>query len=155
MKKIIYHSLVQSVSIGNLCFHFTRFSSMVSTQENRVKFIQSTITLLRTYSFDGINLDWRDPRHTECHQDDKVNFTLLCKVRSGVFRLAQSHKNVTSWNDVLLTVIICNVCAHVPQELKEAFLAEGTKCDRLIVTATVSAERKTINNSYEVAKLAM
>lgn len=41
------------------------------------------------------------------------------------------------------------------QELKEAFEAEGTDCDRLIVTASVSAERKSINASYEVAAIAM
>lgn len=50
-------------------------------------------------------------------------------------------------------------CNHVcpVQELKEAFVAEETSisCDRLIVTASVSAERETINASYEVAKLAM
>lgn len=40
------------------------------------------------------------------------------------------------------------------QELKEAFVAEGTDCDRLIVTAAVSADRKTINASYEVATIA-
>lgn len=34
-------------------------------------------------------------------------------------------------------------------------MAEATECDSLIVTATVSAERKTIDDNYEVAKLAM
>lgn len=45
----------------------------------------------------------------------------------------------------------------VVQELKEAFVAEGTttKRERLIVTATVSAERATIDASYEVAQIAM
>lgn len=41
------------------------------------------------------------------------------------------------------------------QELKEAFVAEGSDCDRLIVAATVSAERRAVNASYEVAKIAM
>lgn len=42
----------------------------------------------------------------------------------------------------------------VVQELKEAFDAEETQCDKLIVTATVSPERKTINASYEVPEIA-
>ncbi|XP_078110010.1 acidic mammalian chitinase-like [Sander vitreus] len=41
-------------------------------------------------------------------------------------------------------------------ELKEAFVAEGTASnrDRLIITASVSAERATIDASYEVAQIA-
>lgn len=42
----------------------------------------------------------------------------------------------------------------VVQEMKEAFEAEGINCDRLIVTATVSAERKTVSASYDVPELA-
>ncbi|XP_037630075.1 chitinase-3-like protein 1 [Sebastes umbrosus] len=43
------------------------------------------------------------------------------------------------------------------KELKEAFVAEGIKTgrDRLIVTASVSAEKATIDASYEVAQIAM
>ncbi|XP_038579036.1 acidic mammalian chitinase-like [Micropterus salmoides] len=43
------------------------------------------------------------------------------------------------------------------KELKEAFVAEGTKTnhDRLIITASVSAEKSTIDSSYEVAQIAM
>lgn len=46
-------------------------------------------------------------------------------------------------------------CVWLVQELKEAFEAEGTDCDRLIITATVSADRKTIDASYEVETIAM
>lgn len=42
----------------------------------------------------------------------------------------------------------------VVQELKEAFEAEETDCDRLIVTATVSPERKPVYASYEVPAIA-
>lgn len=58
------------------------------------------------------------------------------------------HANKTL--HILLSIEVCMLV----QELKEAFVAEGTDCDRLIVTATVSADRKTINASYEVATIA-
>ncbi|XP_068454433.1 acidic mammalian chitinase-like [Clinocottus analis] len=43
------------------------------------------------------------------------------------------------------------------KELKEAFMAEGTSTnrDRLIITATVSAEKAIIDASYEVTQIAM
>lgn len=78
---------------------------MVATKENRLKFIQSTITLLRTFRFDGINLDWRNPGHTECQQDDELNFTLLCQVRSGAFHLPQK----TSCHAVKHCLLMLNV----------------------------------------------
>uniref|UniRef100_A0A671UYP1 chitinase n=1 Tax=Sparus aurata TaxID=8175 RepID=A0A671UYP1_SPAAU len=81
----------------------TRFSTMASTQQDRKKFIQSVITLLRANG----------------QPEDKQRFTLLTK------------------------------------ELKDAFEAEATDRERLIVTASVSAERAIINASYEVAQVAM
>lgn len=62
------------------------------------------------------------------------------------------------WYEVninLLQILVSfNHGCVVVQELKEAFDAEGTECDKLIVTATVSPERKSINASYEVPAIA-
>ncbi|XP_059189053.1 chitinase-3-like protein 1 [Centropristis striata] len=109
------------LAVGGLTFDIQKFSEMVSEQQNRAKFIQSAITILRANGFDGLNIDWRNPRGAGSQLQDKQRFTLLCK------------------------------------ELKEAFVAEGTAANRirLIITASVSAEKATIDASYEVAEIAM
>uniref|UniRef100_A0A3B4YDJ7 GH18 domain-containing protein n=1 Tax=Seriola lalandi dorsalis TaxID=1841481 RepID=A0A3B4YDJ7_SERLL len=60
---------------------------MVSTQTRRAMFIQSAITLLRTYGFDGLSLDWRFPAAAGSQSDNKQKFTLLCQVRSFLLGL--------------------------------------------------------------------
>uniref|UniRef100_A0A3B4VJ15 chitinase n=1 Tax=Seriola dumerili TaxID=41447 RepID=A0A3B4VJ15_SERDU len=97
-----------------------RFSMMVSTQSRRAMFIQSAITLLRTYGFDGLSLDWKFPAAAGSQSDNKQKFTMLC------------------------------------QELKAAFVNEGTQTnrDRLILIASVSAEKAVIDASYEVTQVA-
>ncbi|XP_071333030.1 acidic mammalian chitinase-like [Trachinotus anak] len=105
------HLLKTLLAVGDT----QRFSTMVSTERRRRKFIQSAITLLRTYGFDGLSLDWWFPGAY-----NKQKFTLLIK------------------------------------ELRDAFVAEGTSThrDRLILIASVSAEKAVIDASYEVAHIA-
>uniref|UniRef100_A0A3B4VJT5 chitinase n=1 Tax=Seriola dumerili TaxID=41447 RepID=A0A3B4VJT5_SERDU len=83
---------------------------MVSTQTRRAMLIQSAITLLIKYGFDGLSLDWRFP------------------AAAGTYTV----------------------------ELKAAFVNEGTQTnrDRLILIASVSAEKAVINASYEVTQVA-
>uniref|UniRef100_A0A3B4V3I9 GH18 domain-containing protein n=1 Tax=Seriola dumerili TaxID=41447 RepID=A0A3B4V3I9_SERDU len=49
---------------------------MVSTQTTRTEFIQSAITLLRTYGFDGLSLEWWFPSNPGC----KNGVAMVCAV---------------------------------------------------------------------------
>lgn len=55
------------------------FSSMVATAANRAAFIQSAMKFMRTYAFDGIDIDWKYPMSQDGggSQADYVNFVSL------------------------------------------------------------------------------
>lgn len=58
------------------------FSDACYTDENRAKFVESMVTIVKDYGFDGIDLDWEYPAWTglsDSRPEDKDNFTKLCK----------------------------------------------------------------------------
>ncbi|XP_053688298.1 acidic mammalian chitinase-like [Sabethes cyaneus] len=61
----------------------TSYSNMVASSVTRNAFIQSVVYLLKTYNFDGFDIDWEYPTLRGGIPDDRVNFiTLLTEMRT-------------------------------------------------------------------------
>ncbi|KAF9287578.1 hypothetical protein BGZ88_008553 [Linnemannia elongata] len=74
-------SLRTAVTVGGWDMNMAHYSTMVSTRENRQKFIRSAIAFVRRYGFDGLDFDWEypgDPKRGGNAQDPE-NFVLFLK----------------------------------------------------------------------------
>lgn len=63
------------LSVGGATLGHAPFSTMVSSSDNRKAFISSALSILRTWNFDGLDIDWEFPVAT-----DKQNLKLLTQV---------------------------------------------------------------------------
>ncbi|CAG0912973.1 unnamed protein product [Notodromas monacha] len=76
-----------------------RWSPLVASKEGRKTFIRSAIRFLRTYNFDGLDLDWEYPAFRDGGQpEDKENYALLVQE----FRTAFDREAAKSKKDRLL-----------------------------------------------------
>ncbi|XP_058838290.1 chitinase-3-like protein 1 [Topomyia yanbarensis] len=59
------------------------YSAMASSSVSRTGFIQSVVSLLKTYGFDGFDIDWEYPTLRGGSTDDRVNYiTLLSEMKT-------------------------------------------------------------------------
>lgn len=62
------------------------FSQMVASQSNMQTFITDSVSYLRAYNFDGLDLDWEYPtQRGNSPPTDKQRFTVLCKELKEAF----------------------------------------------------------------------
>ncbi|CAG5132773.1 unnamed protein product [Candidula unifasciata] len=91
-------SLKTFLSVGGATLGHGPFSNMVFTKENRIAFINSAIAVLRSFSFDGLDVDWEFPTAT-----DKQNLKLFTQEVSEAFKMEGQN---TSRSPLLLSFCV-------------------------------------------------
>ena len=86
--------------------------SMLATSATRQTFIQSTITYLRRWKFDGIDLDFEYPGSS-----DKLKYTLMAKVNIPHIITLGLTTTCAATRDVIMYAILITTCAATRDDL--------------------------------------
>ncbi|XP_032672454.1 probable chitinase 2 [Odontomachus brunneus] len=89
-----YPGLKVSLGIGGWNEGSKNYSNLASSPNLRRTFVASTIEFLKTYEFDGLDLDWEFPGSRGGAPSDKQNFVHLVKELSDAYR--EHHLSLTA-----------------------------------------------------------
>merc|ERR1712227_196912 len=83
-KKMMAHKstspgLKVMIAVGGWNFGVAKMTAMLSSKSNRAAFIRSSLSFLKKYGFDGLDLDYEYPGNRGSPAADKHRFTLLCQ----------------------------------------------------------------------------
>ena len=68
------------LAVGGWNFDLSLMTAMLSSASRRAEFVSNSITYLRLYGFDGLDLDFEYPGLRGSTTADVDNFPLLCQV---------------------------------------------------------------------------
>ncbi|XP_051280718.1 acidic mammalian chitinase-like [Dicentrarchus labrax] len=81
------------LSVGGWNFGSTGFSQMVLSPANRQTFINSVISFLRKYEFDGLDIDWEYPANRGGSSQDKQYYSVFLEEMRAAFENEAKQSN--------------------------------------------------------------
>ncbi|XP_010787942.1 acidic mammalian chitinase-like [Notothenia coriiceps] len=81
------------LSVGGWNFGSTGFSQMVLSPTNRKTFINSVISFLRKYEFDGLDIDWEYPANRGGPPSDKQYYSVFLQELRAAFETEAKQSN--------------------------------------------------------------
>lgn len=83
--KNVNPALKTLLTVGGNVNGLSPYITVVARPENRMAFIRSAISYLRTHNFDGLNVAWDYPAHNGSPESDRLRFTLLLSELAKAF----------------------------------------------------------------------